>query len=242
MLLVDFADCADVPVTVLNKKAGSHVSPMTAAAASLFLLAAAPNKHPGAAVGALLSTRAAEDAVDAVSNKNTTAPSLSLSPNDRGKEGLARVAVPVEAPAAAAALVAVSAPAAPVLFVARMAAAAVALRLNLLGNRLFRGIVTSRSNQGVDGSIGFLGGGVPMTANPGPSSAPAGSNLLRFDTPPPPQRRPVCSILLLVAAIHRAPHTLVGPGCCPDVLVVSPALGHAIPPEEEDGRRERRGG
>jgi hypothetical protein len=73
VLLDDFANCADMPVTVLNEKAGSHVLPMTAAAASLFLLAAAPNKYPGAVVGALLSTRAAEDVVDAVSNKNTAA-------------------------------------------------------------------------------------------------------------------------------------------------------------------------
>ena len=75
---------------------------------------------------------------------------------------------------------------APVLFVAGVAAAAAAPRLNLLGNGVFGGDVTSCRDEGVDGSIGFLGGGVPDPSPAAAAAASVRSNLTRFATTPPP--------------------------------------------------------
>ena len=177
MLSVDFFDGADVPASVLNEKAGAPVPPATTAAASFFSLEATPNENAGA-LALAADASCSICAVDEAPNEKTAAPSLSSSPNDRGKEGMAGVAV-----LAAAA----SASPAPDLFVAGVAAAAAAPSLNLLGNGVFGGVVSSCRDEGVDGSI-FLGGGVPTTANPDPSPAAASvrSNLPRFGTPPPP--------------------------------------------------------
>ena len=49
-------------------------------------------------------------------------------------------------------------------FYCSQVAAAAAPRLNLLGNGVFRGVMTCRDD-GFDGSVGGLGGGVP-TVNP----------------------------------------------------------------------------
>jgi hypothetical protein len=180
VLSVDFFDGADVPASVLNEKAGAPVPPVTAAAASFFSLEATPNENAGA-LAAAADASCSICAVDEAPNEKTATPSLSSSPNDRGEEGMAAVAVLAAAESASPA---------PDLFVAGVAAAAAAPRLNLLGNGIFGGVVSSCRDEGVDGSI-FLGGGVPTTANPDPSPAAAAaasvrSNLPRFATPPPP--------------------------------------------------------
>ncbi len=148
ILSVDVADGADM-LPLLSEKADTPIPPVTAFS----------TEGATAVVGALSTFPSALDVV-VVPNTTTFVLSFSSSLNDRGNEGLAVVAVSVTAPAV---ISEASACATLVFFDAGVAAAA-APRLNLLGNGVFGGVMTCRDD-GVDGSVRGLGGGVP-TVNP----------------------------------------------------------------------------